>query len=331
MAIKINKFSSLKWYLNRNVWTAKLLGLKNARKNHEIARLIRNNLAKQLVPAFQHDSTPLFHHVQFETVSICNNDCSFCAMNVKLKNREYKEASQELINKIGNELENYSFSGMLSLFNNNEPLIDKRLPDIVEFFRKKVPRAYIKILTNGKLVNIDIIKKLAKAGIDYIGINNYCIDNKLIPPVERFVNDYSRFDIKDVKIEISIRNKNAILHNRAGTSPNATILKRSLDWFCKFPFEQININPWGDMTICCNDVLYKHKFGNILNDNVQIYKLWSSKNYRTIRKYLSEGKRSKIKICSVCNNPGTGMLGVNICYESIKPDNGICYLLRKNL
>lgn len=292
----------------------------------------RRKLQKLLPPLFQKEEIPLFHHVQFETVSICNNDCSFCPMNIHLKKREYKEADWVVIERLGNELQNYSFEGILSLFNNNEPLIDRRLPDIVAFFRKKAPRANIRIMTNGILINIKVVEQLIKAGISYIHINNYNEKNEFIPSVSKFINDFSISKFKDsINVVVTMRYKNEVLHNRGGNSPNIPVLAKSKKWFCIFPFEQININPWGDMTICCNDVLYKRKMGNIMGDK-SIYQLWASKEYKNIRNLLSNGKREGIDICSVCNNPGiertidsrTGKpIGHNITYKVEKSVSGI--------
>ncbi|MBI5055371.1 MAG: radical SAM/SPASM domain-containing protein [Nitrospirae bacterium] len=326
MGLTINKQPYFKWYLNTRTWSKRLLERLHHIKKRD--HLVRHELQDILTPAFQKKEPPLFYHVQFETVSICNNDCSFCPMNRRLRKREYKEADWEVISRLGSELQSCSFDGVLSLFNNNEPLIDKRLPEIVAFFRTKIPKASIRILTNGILINMKIVEQLIQAGMNQIGINNYNDKNKFIPSIRKFVDDFRSSKYKDaIDIDISMRYKNEVMHNRGGNSPNNRPLNSSKRWFCLFPFEQINVNPWGDLTICCNDVMYKHKIGTILG-NETIYQLWSNKEYSNIRNSLVEGKREKIDICSVCDNPGIGGTGGNFTYKIEKSTSDMYRIYR---
>ena len=104
--------------------------------------------------------------IEIETVNRCNNDCPFCPANKHDDSRQLTYMPEKTIMKIANELGMVKYSGLLGLFSNNEPLIDKRIVKICASFREKVPLAHIYLYTNGILLNYQLYIKLFKAGLD---------------------------------------------------------------------------------------------------------------------------------------------------------------------
>ena len=67
--------------------------------------------------------------------------------------------------------------------------------------------------------------------------------------------------------------------------------------FCRFPWEQFNVDPNGDVVICCNK--YKFTLGNIFKSSFK--EIWNNKEFRSARKFLA-GKKIDIEVpCQTCN------------------------------
>ena len=305
MSLTVHHLSPLRWAAKHHGRLARLMDWREQRRD----RPVRDQLQRELTAAFaQNPEIPLFYHLQLETVSVCNNDCAFCPVNVHVDPRPTLYAGQPLIDKVAAELKALDFAGRISLFNNNEPLVDKRLPAITRQFREACPKAEINILTNGKLITWDLVKQLAEAGMNHIGINNYDDDNAFIPPVAAFLEEWEARPINAIRVVVTVRKKTIVLSNRAGDAPNKSQSIESRPWFCQFPFEQISINPLGEISLCCNDALYRHKLGNVLDPDQTLERIWTSPAYADVRRTLAQGRRQDIALCAGCDNSGTSGL-----------------------
>src|SRR3990170_4553232 len=95
--------------------------------------------------------TELFEVVEFEIRSRCNSSCSFCAASVQFDTRPDTLIPGETFKKVIDELSEIEYTGRIAFHVNNEPLLDKRLPEFVRYARQKCPKAHIHIMTNGIL------------------------------------------------------------------------------------------------------------------------------------------------------------------------------------
>jgi MoaA/NifB/PqqE/SkfB family radical SAM enzyme len=59
---------------------------------------------------------------------------------------------EEYFKKCIDELAEYCYKGIVGLWINNEPLLDKRIVKFVEYAAKRLPEADVKIITNGLLL-----------------------------------------------------------------------------------------------------------------------------------------------------------------------------------
>lgn len=61
-----------------------------------------------------------------------------------------------LFQKCIDELGEYNFKGVIGLWNNNEPLMDKRNVKFVEYTARRLPNADVQISTNGLLLTPEL-------------------------------------------------------------------------------------------------------------------------------------------------------------------------------
>lgn len=247
--------------------------------------------------------------IEIETINRCNNECAFCPVNRHKDPRRPARMSDELLEKIARELHERQYKGLLALFSNNEPLMDKRIVDICWLFRNEVPHAYIYISTNGILLTSEIYTRLFDAGLDQMTINNYDDGLELIGPVKAmagFMNSArdSRIAGYVKKTKIVMRKKNEILSNRAGCAPNKDEnFDRSYTRYssssCTLPFIQVVIRPSGQVSLCCQDALGMVTLGNVNNQSIR--GIWNSQEFNDVRNRLSKYGRKAVPLCSVCD------------------------------
>ena len=255
--------------------------------------------------------------IEIETINRCNNDCAFCPVNRHEDPRQLTKMSDALLEKIACELHKRKYNGLLALFSNNEPLMDKRIVDICRFFRDKVPGAYIYISTNGILLTPDIYTRLFDTGLDQMIINNYDDSFKLIPSIEtleNFMNSASGSEIERYirKTKIVMRKKNEVLTNRAGYAPNKDkncdkSFRRYAKSACTLPFIQFVVRPSGQVSLCCQDALGKVTLGDV--NNQSIHDIWSAEVFNDIRARIKKHGRKSVPLCNTCD--------VTILYKAV--------------
>lgn len=197
--------------------------------------------------------------VEIETINRCNNDCTFCPANRNQDIRPMMKMEMELFQKIIDELAQMDFRGRISLFSNDEPLLDDRFFEFLDYARKKLPNAYHSLFTNGILLNDEKYLKLIDK-LDYLRINNYNDDLELNSNIKA-ISD-RRYNEKNCQVVVEVRKKTQILMNRGGLSPNNhTYFHYSSA--CILPFVQMVIRPDGSVSRCCQDVYGNETLGNV--------------------------------------------------------------------
>lgn len=89
--------------------------------------------------------------VEIETINRCNSTCEFCPANKDNDKRPFARLSDEDFRKIISDLKDWNYNGMISLYINNEPLIDTRILDFHKYVRQELPECRIKLFTNGNV------------------------------------------------------------------------------------------------------------------------------------------------------------------------------------
>lgn len=295
MSIRVNSFGGpLVWFFRKHCsyFTSKVM-LSYVEKTREkwttnyIKRF--NNL----------EETPLFQFVMLETVNRCNGECDFCPANKHAEKRPYMKMSDETIDKVINGLKEISFKGTIFPQVNNEPFLDKRMPDILRKIKSELPKCKIVIITNGTVLTGEKLLHLASY-IDECVINDYSERYALsehIRDIYRFVKTH-REDFKDVNVIINRRYSHEILATRAGSAPNKKKKNNNVSAPCIYPFSDMIIFPNGNVGICCNDCFETTSFGNVNEE--ALVKIWRSESYKNVRKAMEKG-REVIAFCQNCD------------------------------
>lgn len=253
----------------------------------------------------------LFSTIEIETYNRCNNDCPFCPANKNVDKRSPVFMDQKLFSKIADDLCELNYRGNVSLFHNNEPLLDKRLPDFVREIRAKVTDSSLSIWTNGILLNVDKLGELFLSGFMgrncHLLIDNYSDDGQMNLNIRKLLDDIRGSQLeREIDITVAMRKKNAFLTSRGGNSPNKidnqiNRIDQILIWkqSCRYPFDQFNVNPIGKVHICCNDVYYENIIGDLNNES--IIQVWGGEKIRKIRMGLCRDGRKSIIPCNKCD------------------------------
>lgn len=73
--------------------------------------------------------------------------------------------AQETFNKIIKQLEAIKFSGIVNYHFYNEPLLDKRLPNLIRYVKKHLPSCINRVVSNGDFLSVELADDLISAGV----------------------------------------------------------------------------------------------------------------------------------------------------------------------
>lgn len=239
-----------------------------------------------------------------ETINRCNSTCEFCCANKNAETRPFCRMEQDLFEKIIDQIAEWDYSGYISLFANNEPFMDTRVVDLHRYIREKLPKAKIKVFTNGLLLTVEKFREIAPY-VDLLIINNYCENRKLHKNV-RELYDYLKANPKlheNIDVQINVRYIKEVLTNRAGTAPNKKASVKSIKEPCLFPYTDMVIYPNGIVGICCCDVKEVTNLGDLNKETVQ--QVWNGEKAEKFRKQLMNGRNGH-KFCAHCDFVDTG-------------------------
>ncbi len=294
-----------------------LPGGGSARSISTALKGIVRHTANDLVSSYFAAAMPRFPlAIEIETINRCNNNCSFCPVNVKDDPRVHKLMDLSLVEKIAQELGEAKYRGLLALFSNNEPLLDERIVDICALFREQVKDAHIYMYTNGIMLTTGLYLSLFKAGLDELIIDNYSEKGELILPIKTLVREINllgnAIDPYRARTRVFIRRKKEVLTNRGGFAPNKKGGRDNeflglRNASCVLPFIQMVVRPTGEVSLCCQDALGKVTIGDVSKEG--IHAVWKSEGLADIRARLRMFGRGSVGLCKDCD--------VSIVYSAV--------------
>lgn len=131
--------------------------------------------------------------------SVCNFRCKFCPCGGANKDAWSKDKKAsllpyELYRKIIDDLSYFPQQlKTLRLYKEGEPLINKRLPDMIRYARKKGVTHKIDFTTNGYLLEHDTALAILDAGVDRINISVEAIDAEGYERISGVKVDFTEF------------------------------------------------------------------------------------------------------------------------------------------
>ena len=197
---------------------------------------------------------------------------------------------EETFKKIIDELAVLKFRGRISPHSYGEPLLDTRLPALMEYTRKMLPLCFIDIHSNGDLLDEELLITLINKGVDHILITNYDDDKK--PLMEDLASKYP--------FPVTLRSYRDFKKcDRAGE-----IFRRgkTLRTVCLRPSSALVVNWKGNVVLCCQDFYESCFFGNVREKS--LWAIWNDRHFIEYRNNLRMGNRAVAKICKHCDDPG---------------------------
>jgi radical SAM protein with 4Fe4S-binding SPASM domain len=186
----------------------------------------------------------------------------------------------------------YGYTGRISPHFFGEPLLDKRLMQLIGYAKQKCPHAFIQIMSNGDMLTEPLLLKLIEKGVDHIIVTNYddTQNEELIMLSRKYATHVRYRSYQDL-----------CLTNRAGKIFHLESSKSNSP--CFRPSKQMVINWKGNVLLCCQDYCEEYVLGNVRNES--LLTIWNSKKFEQYKEMLSkEGGRQKIEICKKCDHSG---------------------------
>jgi MoaA/NifB/PqqE/SkfB family radical SAM enzyme len=115
--------------------------------------------------------------VSVETMAMCNARCTFCPYPTI--DRKGEKMSDELLNKLVDEMISWDREMYFSPFKLSEPLLDKRLIPLCESINARSDKIVLRIFSNGSTLtpaNIEGIAKLKRVSYLWVSLNSHIPD-----------------------------------------------------------------------------------------------------------------------------------------------------------
>jgi len=259
----------------------------------------RRNTIKKAFAIIDEQGVPLFARVEIETINRCNGSCTFCPVNKNDDPRRPEKMTNELFDKIINELHDLDYSGAIGLFANNEPFLDTRLEEFAKKTRELIPKARIEVYSNGTLIELDRFINIIPY-LDLLVIDNYNDKLQYNEPTKAIQAYLKENPEHKDKVSIRMRRETAMLSARGGQAPNNK-KKKPLPLSCLLPFYHLYIRPDGKTGLCCVDALAKYTLGDVSAQSLK--DVWYGDDYGKIREKIREG-RDTLDVCKHCDSFG---------------------------
>ena len=260
---------------------------------------------------------PLPTEIEISESGTCNRKCSFCPRSSPGFEDIKEFISKDLVNKISAELSELDYKGVVRFSGFVEPMLDKKIFDHINTFKRFCPKSRIEMVTNGDPLNIDRLKKLFDNGLDKILISVY--DGK--EDVIKFQNMIDKLKLK--KDQYIIRDRSLseeydfgiTLSNRAGMMENAEYkIAKTISPLknpCYIPSYTLFFDYLGDVLMCPHDWGKKMILGNLKKE--KLIDVWFKDKSIKIRNILVNSNRN-FSPCNVCDVDGTLMGKTNAEY-----------------
>lgn len=233
----------------------------------------------------------LFDTIGIETSEFCNRTCSFCPNSIYSQNRNLM--LKELFENLIYQLKDLNYSGVICFHQYNEPLLDLRLDNLIEFTRINLRDSTLMISSNGDALTHKRWINLRKKGLDFAVISQY--DEEINPTIASLIDKLSSQE--NEALIIKIRGAFNLTGTRGGNVNVNHIPETPLNEPCLRPFSQLVIRYNGMAVLCCEDYIGEAIIGDTRKD--KLIEIWQSEKLNEIRIDLLLGNRKGI--CAKCN------------------------------
>lgn len=273
--------------------------------------------------------------VQIQTLTVCNARCIMCPYGSVYKEVSHGRMRHELFEQLIDECSEYEVWA-LKPFLMNEPLLDRRLPGLIRYARKRLPNTTIGFSTNGELLEGRLAAELLDCGVDEIWVNFNGNTQATYETImkglsfKRARRNVLHFKERVVKKGVSIR----IFISTVETSLTMPEIKASMAFWrqydipvattplnnrggnlqtnglrvlgniksyriCDRPFYKMYIAYNGEVILCSSDWKRSTIVGNVEVDG--IYGSWHGDRQREIREWMLARDWNKLPLCGLCD------------------------------
>lgn len=279
--------------------------------------------------------------VILDSSELCNFRCNYCfrsdndkskwgyAKDPTVMSKQIFETAVEQIKQFPSEVK------QISLSNHGEPLMNRRVPDMVRYIKRQGIPARVSIHTNASLLDRDYALDLADSNIDRIVVSLQGLSSDKYKDICGYDIDYDRFyenlrilyeHKHDTQVNIKIadvaleKGQYEYFYRKFGEISDRIFVETVVpiwegvrlpekeegiknkygDSFpkqecCPLIFNTIVVNPIGDV-YPCTQLLSEDKLGNITNES--LVTLWNSNHRSQLLKGQCTGDRQRV--CEHC-------------------------------
>ena len=273
--------------------------------------------------------------IQIQTQTGCNAACVFCPYPDSVNEVPKGKMSDELFDKIVNEIAQFGVTTRISPYLMNEPFLDKDLVNRARTIKKKIPRARVVVTTNADPLKKQIVDDIIRDNpfrrffVSFQGIQKEAYEKtmkgalvmeKTMANVDYLIEQRNKH-LPDLDIVITMVKTNLVdadaavafwrargvdakytaLENRGGNIQifdNLTTGPKRIFKDCTRLFKQAYILWNGDLVLCCTDYYKKIILGNCADSSV--YDVWNSPRAVDIRRKFIKGDMTENSLCANC-------------------------------
>lgn len=265
--------------------------------------------------------------VEMENHNYCNRTCWFCPNSYIDRISKKILMPDKVFNKIIDELKEINYENVVLWSYYHEALAHESIYERIAKTRAALPKAFLKIYTNGDYLNKESLKKIENVGLNRIRVSLYLPDGKEQDQeaIKDHLNKFQeRTGLKAYPIELGVYKLgptsvnstlfiadyyNNYISSRAGSVKN--IDKPIRTSTCLKPLVHMIADYTGNTMLCCEtraDVP-EHKsaiIGNLNNDHFGLFE--SFRQMAPVRKDLIRTGKKK-GVCAKCDVDNIGEFG----------------------
>jgi hypothetical protein len=257
--------------------------------------------------------------INIELSAFCNRKCSYCPMATADRKQEFM--SEDIWNKILDELEEIKYEGHISFNLFNEPLLDSNLTRRVYEVHKRLPKITLKFDSNGDFLTREKADEVIDAGVSFIlfthhtengSFNVDTLQEKILAQICKLgmqdgIVSKSCTENRNVTIGVNYRGAKLLFcannwesyGNDRGGSVEILKMKSHRKSPCNNPFREVSIAYNGSIKPCCNIYFGDGTdVGDIMHDGI-IGAYFGEKFTEYRRSLLTYGE--KTGFCESCN------------------------------
>jgi len=193
-----------------------------------------------------------------------------------------EKTAQGILSQLGK----FKFTGVVVFHNYNEPLEDPRLYSLLDYAKRKCPKARPFIMTSGRRLDKVVLHELKKHGVKKVYVSAYS-------KAER--RRLSKLDPTGIKYRVRYIPK---FDDRLNTYNEGQKPRKAR---CFAPFGEVVVRATGDVVMCCMDWKSEYVFGNVHKNSLA--KILGKKKMMAAYQKLSNGKRI-FSCCRGCKMGG---------------------------